>query len=228
MGSSVGLVQRASDTLVKAGILEVKNTRTQIGARGPNEYILNIDRPEVVPPERVNLGSPETSQPSLLGLKKEYLGDGESPVDVSKNKSKFNKELWNVICIVCSWNTQLTSTERSRVGKAVKELSEVSATPEAIKVWYDNYRQAGVPGAITPQTIAKTWSQYSQSHETALSALTGADKAAALAWDHWYDSGAENESYPLMRRPSGGNGTYRSADGRRYRANDDSTRTFLE
>lgn len=56
----------------------------------------------------------------------------------------------------------LTKNERGRLNDAVKQLRDVGATPEEVRLRAENYRRWFPGAALTPQALTKYWAQCAQ------------------------------------------------------------------
>ena len=67
--------------------------------------------------------------------------------------------LWDAMVEVCGINTTtLTKNERGRINEALKQLREVSATPDDIRRKASAYRKTWPDVSMTPTALASHWS----------------------------------------------------------------------
>ena len=70
--------------------------------------------------------------------------------------------LWDALTEACGWDGKLTKSQQGRVAAAVKELSEIGASPDEIKRRAAIYR-AKYPGMdVTPTAMAANWASIGQ------------------------------------------------------------------
>ena len=68
--------------------------------------------------------------------------------------------LFEAMCDACSLTpSELTTTERGALNKALKDLRDVDATPAAIRIRAANYRSHWPDITLTPSGLAKRWGQ---------------------------------------------------------------------
>ena len=67
--------------------------------------------------------------------------------------------IWDIMALLFGYTEPITRTERGRLNKAVKDLKDVGATPEEIKVRFRNYVKVMPQGCIcTPMALVSNWS----------------------------------------------------------------------
>jgi hypothetical protein len=66
-------------------------------------------------------------------------------------------ELWDAIVTACGIEANMTKTQASLIGKVRRELAEVDATPNQVKVRANRWRQRYRDAPLTPPTLAKHW-----------------------------------------------------------------------
>lgn len=83
-------------------------------------------------------------------------------------KERARDEIWDEICRAFQLEP-VTASERSRVGKIVRDLKQKQATPEDIAQRLDRYSRAWPQAARTPEALAKHWDafRHPDAHERA-------------------------------------------------------------
>jgi hypothetical protein len=162
-------VQRAVRRLVELGELEV---RSNAGKHGVNVYRILMGRQSDTP---VNLTPPSdshprqsdgasmstqrgvtvTPEPSLTIHKKNSLGATKR-----RTQPRPPDPIWDALVAACRIDTtQLTTTNRGAVNKAVAELRGVGADPAQISARAQTYRRTYPNAALTPSALVKHWGQ---------------------------------------------------------------------
>jgi len=67
-------------------------------------------------------------------------------------------ELWDAVTAACGWSEQITSAERGRLAKAVKDLRSVQATLEQVAERAAEHRARWQGKSVTPTSLAANWS----------------------------------------------------------------------
>jgi hypothetical protein len=76
----------------------------------------------------------------------------------SSGQKRPRNELWDAIVESCGWNNQpLTKSQQGRTAAAVKELTEVGATPAEVKRRASHYRSKYPGMDVTPTALSANW-----------------------------------------------------------------------
>ncbi|HEY7821353.1 MAG TPA: hypothetical protein VIG24_00885, partial [Acidimicrobiia bacterium] len=87
---------------------------------------------------------------------------------VRTNQQRKPDQLFDAVCKVCGHDPKrLTSAERGRINRALKDLRTVQATPEQIRVAASRWKQIYPNATLTPTAIASHWSRLTAAHQEA-------------------------------------------------------------
>jgi len=154
-------VRRAMDRLVERGLVSVCNPRGRT-----NHYAINYDHPILDGAE-----SPDSYAADLpddaAGLPDDVA---ELPAYKEVQESKQKKDLtaapkkdtlFATVAEVCGISTgNLTRSSRGQLNKAVKELREINATDEQVRLKAKAYKRQYQNAALTPMALVKHWSSF--------------------------------------------------------------------
>lgn len=125
--------------------------------------------------------------------------DGEPP-PVGKPKRERaprpGDPLWDAIMLIFH-PSGLPSAHRSRIGKAVKSLLELNATPEELKRRYENARHNWPGYTITVESIIRNWDQLNERGGTTRNGTTH-DQAALRRNQKRADTYAREGPLPIL------------------------------
>jgi DNA-binding transcriptional ArsR family regulator len=158
-------VSRAISELIELGLVEKANRRRHGGEYRGWDYRILIQRTPASsgPPRPVTSGRPRPS-PADAGVrselpenrKEEPLAD-KPPESVTKKKDK----LFETVAEVCGIATgNLTRSSRGQLNKAVKELREIEATEEQVRLKAKAYKRQYQNATLTPTALVKHWSSF--------------------------------------------------------------------
>lgn len=83
------------------------------------------------------------------------------PATQSSRSERPRNELFDAVAEVCGMPTVgLTKSEAGRIAAGVKQLREVNATPDEIRVRAGRYRATWPKVSLTPQSLASHWSDF--------------------------------------------------------------------
>ena len=152
---SAHAIQSAIDELIEYGYLEWLKTTDDLGRYSIE---INVFLPDEVSPHgKITSGENSTwkNGDNKRKTNKRETPIKEKPINLAISQ---NRDLvFEAVCHVCKidW-TKLTKSGRGAIGKAVKELKAVDATPEEIYV-KAKILAAKHSVAITPSSLAKHW-----------------------------------------------------------------------
>jgi hypothetical protein len=72
-------------------------------------------------------------------------------------KDRPRNEMWDALVESCKWNGTLTKSQQGRVAAAMKELSEIGATPVEVRRRAVNYRLKYPGMDVTPTALSANW-----------------------------------------------------------------------
>lgn len=120
---------------------------------------------------RTPRGLPEESTPPPRRNKEEEkdqekerdVGKGNTPpADAGDKPGRPRNPVWDCLCEVFGLEP-VTKSERSRLGKAVREFTEKGAIPSEIRIRASRYRQQWPQAAFTAEALFKHWDLMGQS-----------------------------------------------------------------
>src|SRR5262249_33614989 len=88
--------------------------------------------------------------------------------------------IWDAVCATFGMNPQ-TESERSRVGRVVRDLNIKGATPEEITRRFGCYVAKWPNAARTPEALLKHWDQFPPAAGQAAAGETPQERATRLA-----------------------------------------------
>jgi DNA-binding transcriptional ArsR family regulator len=158
-------VSRAISELIELGLVEKANRRRHGGEYRGWDYRILIQRTPASSgsPRPATSGRPRPS-PADAGVrselpenrKEEPLAD-KPPESVTKKKDK----LFETVAEVCGISTgNLTRSSRGQLNKAVKELREINATDEQVRLKAKAYKRQYQNATLTPTALVKHWSSF--------------------------------------------------------------------
>ena len=137
----------------------------------------------------VDSNSP-TSEPTQLNLLNEPSPrTRRKRAGIEPPKPRELNPIWDGVCKVFALNPQ-TPSEKTRVGRIVRDLKLKSATAEEIEVRYARYCQEWPAAVASPEALLKHWDYFAVEHQR-----TAADQNPAR-----YRSG--NDQYAELTRRS--------------------------
>jgi len=146
--------------LTRLGYVEKADRRRYGGQYRGWDYIVCYRRKPATTgsPLPVTSGSPATS-PAEASFRSEPPENRQVEPPVVAPVSIRRDLMFEALCKATGANTErLTTSERGRINKALKELREVGATPDDILLRARHYRQR-FPGApVTANALASNWS----------------------------------------------------------------------
>ena len=84
----------------------------------------------------------------------------ESAVRTNQQRDRKPDGLFDAVCAVCGHDPKrLTSAERGRINRALKDLRTVEATPEQVRLAAERWRAIYPNATLTPTAIASHWSR---------------------------------------------------------------------
>lgn len=87
---------------------------------------------------------------------------------VRTNQERKPDQLFDAVCKVCGHDPQrLTSAERGKINRALKDLRAVNATPDQIRVAASRWKQIYPNATLTPTAIASHWSRLTATYKEA-------------------------------------------------------------
>jgi DNA-binding Lrp family transcriptional regulator len=167
IGISEHQVRRAMDRLVDCGVVDVCTPRGRTnhyainyahplldGADSPDSYLANT--PDDVAPAPDDLASVPAYKEVKKTKEKKDLAD--KPPESSTRKKD---TLFETVAEVCGISTgNLTRSSRGQLNKAVKELREINATDEQVRLKAKAYKRQYQNAALTPMALVKHWSSF--------------------------------------------------------------------
>lgn len=169
---SVATVKRALLTMRRAGIVSSTSRRRADGGQTSSLYHLHLSRPlELEPARLVDVsraapGSPASLPPgSPVTDEREPRGTRERALSSSRDDRPTHPAsvpvVWDALVAELGYEPT-TKTERSLVGKCVRELRDAGATPGEIRDRAREYR-ARFPGIqLTAPAFVKHWSSLAE------------------------------------------------------------------
>jgi hypothetical protein len=153
-------LRAAMKTLIDTGYV----VRTQEASDGkPPVCVTRVyDMPQVAGVGLPEVGFPDRgetqplSNEGVLVTNEESLAD-KPPESVTRKKDT----LFETVAEVCGISTgNLTRSSRGQLNKAVKELREINATDEQVRLKAKAYKRQYQNAALTPMALVKHWSSF--------------------------------------------------------------------
>lgn len=144
-------------------------TRTTV--RAEDGRVTTLTKVYEIPPEAGNVppvpeaGEPEAGRPEA-GNRPPGAGVPRAGVKTSPPAptARARNEVWDAVCLVTGTDSsKLTVSGASSLGKVVKELKEVGATPDEIKVRARRYVNRYPNISLTPTALTKHWANLGES-----------------------------------------------------------------
>lgn len=173
-------VVRIIGRLAERGLISVVERKRDNGSRTSNRYVLAAGRAQVQTRKRKPAPQVQDSDQGSLPLVTEgpQGSDRGSPPESSslKNNSTPNgvevarrrrAELFDMLVHVCRYDaSKLTRNERGRLNAAVKQLYEVEAHPDEVRLRSIEYRARYQTMVLTPQALVSNWSSLAKEKPT--------------------------------------------------------------
>lgn len=154
-GVSRAQIRTALATLTGLGY--VRRVRfTKDGSPRVETHVFDVAQPvgtETEPPSVLNPDGPETVPLSKTESEVKLTTKGDAP-------TKAPDHLFEAMCAACGSDPKrLTSSERGRINKALKDLRTVNATAEEIAYAAGQWRLTYPNATLTPTAMAAHWSK---------------------------------------------------------------------
>lgn len=156
VGVSRAQIRTALQTLITHGYV-FRVTKVVDGLPRQETQVYDVSQhegPVSVPPLVSNPDRPEPVP----------LSNTESAVRT--NQQRKPDHLFDAVCTVCGHDPKrLTSAERGRINRALKDLRAVNATPDQIRLAGARWRQIYPNATLTPTAIASHWSRLTATYQ---------------------------------------------------------------
>lgn len=145
-------VRRNAEGRTFFGDLDVSGTDVSGMGDGALEQALSggVDHDRPSAPEDTSANDGDGALADVVPIK---------PTPSPRPRSHQPDRLFEAVCEVCGidWEHELTASMRGPVNKAVKNVREVGATPEEVRVRAERYKDKFEHAALTPSALAKNW-----------------------------------------------------------------------
>ena len=158
-GVSRAQIRTAMQTLITYGYVRRVTVNDDGTPRQETQVydVSHAEGTETVPASVSNQDRPETVP----------LSKTERSVRTNTKSDRKPDLLFDAVCKVCGHDIKrLTSAERGRINRALKDLRAVQATPEQIETAAKRWRQMYPNATLTPTAIASHWSRLTATSQT--------------------------------------------------------------